>query len=94
MNKCVEHLCQKSKVSCNTWHHITLHITIRETICNVMGKERRRCGSENWEYVLVSGDVHSDELKSGKKCLDPNLKNEITQSILKINKRFIAHFNR
>ena len=33
-------------------------------------------------------------LKSGKKCLDPNLKNEITRSILKINKRFIAHFNR
>ena len=33
-------------------------------------------------------------LKSGKKCLDPDLKNEITQSILKINKRFIAHFNR
>ena len=32
-------------------------------------------------------------LKSGKKCLDPNLKNEITRSILKINKRFIAHFN-
>ena len=25
-------------------------------------------------------------LKSGKKCLDPNLKNEITRSILKINK--------
>ena len=33
-------------------------------------------------------------LKSGKKFLDPNLKNEITRSILKINKRFIAHFNR
>ena len=33
-------------------------------------------------------------LKSGNKCLDPNLKNEITRSILKINKRFIAHFNR
>ena len=33
------------------------------------------------------------KLKSGKKCLDPNLKNEITRSILKINKRFIAHFN-
>ena len=32
-------------------------------------------------------------LKSGKKCLDPNLQNEITRSILKINKRFIAHFN-
>ena len=31
--------------------------------------------------------------KSGKKCLDPNLKNETTRSILKINKRFIAHFN-
>ena len=26
--------------------------------------------------------------------MDPNLKNEITRSILKINKRFIAHFNR
>ena len=34
------------------------------------------------------------ELKSGKKCLDPNLKNEVTRSILKINKQFIAHFNR
>ena len=37
---------------------------------------------------------HTCLLKSGKKCLDPNLKNEITRSILKINKRFIAHFNR
>ena len=34
------------------------------------------------------------QLKSGPKCLDPNLKSEITRSILKINKRFIAHFNR
>ena len=43
-----------------------------------------RCKSEK-----AKGD-----LKSGKKCLDPNLKNEITRSILKINKRFICHFNR
>ena len=41
---------------------------------------------------LFSYQYHR-ELKSGKKCLDPNLKNEITRSILKINKRFIAHFN-
>ena len=45
------------------------------------------------QFVSVNS-VPSDILKSGKKCLDPNLKNEITRSILKINKRFIAHFNR
>ena len=38
-------------------------------------------------------NILHNSLKSGKKCLDPNLKNEVTRSILIINKRFIAHFN-
>ena len=46
------------------------------------------------KQFVSANSVPSDILKSGKKCLDPNLKNEITRSILKINKRFIAHFNR
>ena len=53
---------------------------------------------EHSSYVFYHRVVHNMTsfclwLKSGKKCLDPNLKNEITRSILKINKRFIAHFN-
>ena len=47
-------------------------------------------------FMIVNSIFHMERnwLKSGKKCLDPNLKNETTRSILKINKRFIAHFNR
>ena len=47
-----------------------------------------------WNMMKVLSAFQSTQLKSRKKCLDPNLKNEITRSILKINKRFIAHFNR
>ena len=34
------------------------------------------------------------EVKVWQEMFEPNLKNEIPRSILKINKRFIAHFNR
>ena len=53
-----------------------------------------RENAPNYIFSMFEPFCEDVKLKSGKKCLDPNLKNEITRSILKINKRFIAHFNR